>query len=216
MVTYNNLNRAIGDYTVGCCCCSLNIRMGKFTLLSVLTLHILTAEIFADEGYPGFPSPFPTGANKSYYLHAGNEGGKVFLHFDLLDLQGYSSSVRSRLTTPISLFNACHDKDGCEIHSKNYPSNYSNWALEQWIIEVPLTNLVLLDFKDFDTAPSDVVSIRNGNSADSPLEQSYSGNEIPPRYLSKSNKLFVSFITFGNGGGKGFFAKFVAYVPNPV
>ncbi|XP_035713138.1 tolloid-like protein 1 isoform X2 [Folsomia candida] len=130
--------------------------MGKFTLLSVLTLHILTAEIFADEGYPGFPSPFPTGANKSYYLHAGNEGGKVFLHFDLLDLQGYSSSVRSRLT------------------------------------------------------------IRNGNSADSPLEQSYSGNEIPPRYLSKSNKLFVSFITFGNGGGKGFFAKFVAYVPNPV
>jgi cubilin len=100
-----------------------------------------------------------------------------------------------------------------EILSQNYPQNYSNVLIEQWVIEVkdPLMAKIHLFFKEFNTqSESDYLEIRNGADETSPLLGTHSGNSLPQQYLSTGKFLFLRFSTDLSYTSSGFSARYDA------
>ncbi|OXA54371.1 Cubilin [Folsomia candida] len=96
-----------------------------------------------------------------------------------------------------------------EVASKNFPSNYSTYLAEEWVINLPAGNMsVLLEFKCFHTDTDDVLTIRDGDSYLSPIIGVYSGNDLPPNILAYNNRLTVSFVSYGGATNKGFYATY--------
>lgn len=102
---------------------------------------------------------------------------------------------------------------GNAIESPNYPLFYSSNKKCIWRITVPENYQVALEFHSFDleTHPNcvhDFIEVRDGDSEDSRLIGVYCGNRAPPILASKTNKMFIKFVSDGSGENTGFSATY--------
>ncbi|XP_050435751.1 cubilin [Adelges cooleyi] len=95
------------------------------------------------------------------------------------------------------------------IKSPNYPDEYPNSKDCSWVITVPVTNQIELNFTSFMLEESmdcrfDYVEVRNGGYASSPLIGKFCGSKILSSISSMGNSLFIRFVSDGSRARKGF------------
>ncbi len=94
------------------------------------------------------------------------------------------------------------------------PDDYSTGVKRTWLIkpEDPGITNILLEFLMVDTeSGTDMVKVYDGDSEESPLVASLSGNDFPVSFNSSGPELFVTFETGYNGHGNGFHASYYGY-----
>jgi len=94
------------------------------------------------------------------------------------------------------------------------PENYLPSRTQSWLInpvQEEITN-ILIEFTMTDTeAGSDLISIFDGNSAQSPLLYQFSGATLPPQIYSSGRNLFITFQTDGQNQANGFHANYYGF-----
>jgi hypothetical protein len=74
--------------------------------------------------------------------------------------------------------------------------NYRNNINYKWQLNVPVGNLIQLDFTRMNTeACCDAVAVYDGADGNAPFIGNFRGNLLPPTIISSSNHLFLQFIT---------------------
>ncbi|XP_021951364.1 tolloid-like protein 2 [Folsomia candida] len=185
--TYAFTRVEIHDFETEECCDSLSVRNGPTSSSAELQL------LAGDNGY----TPFTFMSTEK----------AIFLRF----ISNGFSSGRGFNATYHPGFRYILGGSSGEVKSLNFPSNYTTYLAEQWVITVPFTNMsVLLEFKSFDTELGDLLTIRNGDRDTSPIVGQYSGSQLPPIYISSANKLFVSFVSRDGATNRGIFATYLA------
>lgn len=106
-----------------------------------------------------------------------------------------------------------HKVEG-QLTSPNYPDDYKPNKECVWKITVPDEYSVAVKFQSFeienhDNCVYDYLEIRDGHDDTSPLIGKYCGYKIPEDIKSKSNKLYVKFVSDGSVQKAGFAASFV-------
>lgn len=101
--------------------------------------------------------------------------------------------------------------NGNKIESPNYPQLYLPNKVCVWVISVPASYQVALEFYSFDLEPNsvcrrDFIEVRDGDNAKSRLIGKYCGNALPPILASTSNRMYIRFVSDGSGEGRGFSA----------
>jgi hypothetical protein len=90
------------------------------------------------------------------------------------------------------------------------PDNYANNCSCQWQITAPEGKHIRIDFASLDTEPNvDFVWIFDGESTlQERLLAKFSGSNLPPGFVSFSNKVLLWFLTDGHNNGKGWEARY--------
>ena len=101
------------------------------------------------------------------------------------------------------------------IHSPNYPQNYDHDSDCTWLIEVPINQVVVLNFVDFDVEPFtnctfDYVAIYDGPSLNDQEIARFCGSTIPnpSSVRSTSNQMFIRLKADGSVSARGFVANY--------
>lgn len=92
------------------------------------------------------------------------------------------------------------------IFSPNYPHNYEPSITCEWIIEVQEHHTIIIDFNELDIEVESTCihdSLKFYNDEDD-LFYTACGEELPPRIISKSNRIKVVFDTDDSISSKGF------------
>ncbi|XP_076472712.1 low-density lipoprotein receptor-related protein 6-like [Babylonia areolata] len=121
-----------------------------------------------------------------------------------------------------------HSAEGCgftttalqgTVQSPNYPSNYSDNQNCVFSITAPDCYQITLTFTAFDLQANcslDVVEIRDGDSASSPILGRYCGSSVPGPVRSFGSKLWIKFTSDGSITRRGFRATYTsAYLQAP-
>ena len=94
------------------------------------------------------------------------------------------------------------------IRSLYYPGSYSNDAVCVWVISVPIGNIIsisVIDLNIEDGCYNAYIDIRDGDSISAPQIARLCGSRKPREALtSTSNFLYVSFVSYSYGTGRGF------------
>ncbi|XP_053392429.1 tolloid-like protein 1 isoform X5 [Mercenaria mercenaria] len=106
-----------------------------------------------------------------------------------------------------------HKEQG-QLTSPNYPDDYKPNKECVWKITVPEDYSVAVKFQSFeienhDNCVYDYLEIRDGHEDTSPVIGKYCGYKIPEDIKSKTNKLYVKFVSDGSVQKAGFAASFV-------
>ncbi|KAI5100082.1 bone morphogenetic protein 1 isoform X1 [Silurus meridionalis] len=103
--------------------------------------------------------------------------------------------------------------DRGEIASPNYPDDYHPSKVCVWKVTVTEGFQVALSFRTFkleihDRCAYDYVEVRDGSSENDPLLGRFCGNQIPQDIKSRSNQLWMKFVSDGSVNKCGFAANF--------
>ena len=99
---------------------------------------------------------------------------------------------------------------GGSITSPNYPGNYDNFDSVCWVISPPDGYTVTFSFNEFSTELDfDLVRLFDGNSTNSPVLLSASGDKLPTGVTSSSNSMLVVFTSDFHNVFKGFEAIYI-------
>ncbi|WAR06635.1 CUBN-like protein [Mya arenaria] len=106
------------------------------------------------------------------------------------------------------------------IVSKNYPNNYPNSSVCEWLVTVKDRHNIELEFTDFDVEGAssdcryDYVAVYDGPSIDATELMKHCGNSLPnsTRYRSLSNQLYIRMKTDGSVSRRGFRANYTTDV----
>ena len=96
------------------------------------------------------------------------------------------------------------------IRSLYYPRPYHNDASCEWVISVPIGNIISISVRDLRLEDSgsciyDYLIIRDGNSSSATQIARLCGKKRPRmRFTSSSNFLYVSFVSNSSVTGRGF------------
>ncbi|XP_076628821.1 cubilin [Colletes latitarsis] len=139
-------------------------------------------------------------------------GSKMFLEFHSdvsYAARGFNLTYRSVPIVCGGLFTA----DTGIIHSTNYPQNYPNNQLCEWLIRVDENYVVNVTFLEFDlektaNCTDDYVKIYDGPTQDSPLMANLCRNILPPPFVSTANEMLIVMRTDGLLAAKGFKAEY--------
>jgi hypothetical protein len=88
----------------------------------------------------------------------------------------------------------------------------ASWLIDPQTIQDSISS-VKLDFSRFDLAEGDSVRIYDGSTSSDPLLGAFSGNAIPPRMESSSNRMLITFTTNGSVTAPGWYAEFSTVTP---
>ncbi|XP_066598353.1 cubilin-like [Prorops nasuta] len=140
-------------------------------------------------------------------------GNKMFINFSSDSSYGGRGFKVSYKSVPLACGGRFISNTGV-IHSTNYPQNYPHNQNCEWLLEVDTKHVVNLTFTDFDIEDStnctdDYVKIYDGPTRDDLLLGTHCKNELPPSYVSSSNKMLVVMRTDNFISAKGFSAKFI-------
>ena len=103
------------------------------------------------------------------------------------------------------------------ISSPNYPRHYNYLDSVCWVINPPVGYVVTLSFNNINTEEGyDVVRVFDGNSTNSPLLSSASGNVAPSAVTSSSNSMLVVFSSDGSDVLPGFEAYFYSVFADKI
>ncbi|XP_052070616.1 uncharacterized protein LOC127709241 isoform X4 [Mytilus californianus] len=101
--------------------------------------------------------------------------------------------------------------------SPNFPNSYPNNILCDWIIKTSNSvDLISLQFHRFSIDTSDFIEIRQGESIDSPLYGRFTGDDIPPVFISTSHSFFIRLYTDFTHTGTGFNATYKTGCNNTI
>ncbi|XP_071132432.1 uncharacterized protein [Mytilus edulis] len=101
--------------------------------------------------------------------------------------------------------------------SPNFPNSYPNNILCEWIIKTDNSvDLISLQFHSFSLDTSDFIEIRQGESIDSPLYGRFTGEDIPPVFISTSHSFFIRLYTDFTHTGTGFNATYKTGCNNTI
>ncbi|EDV30246.2 uncharacterized protein Dana_GF23044 [Drosophila ananassae] len=97
------------------------------------------------------------------------------------------------------------------IDSPNYPLDYMPDKECIWKISAPENHQVALKFQSFelekhDTCAYDFVEIRDGNRSDSRLIGRFCGDKLPPNIKTRTNQMYIRFVSDGSVQKLGFSA----------
>ncbi|XP_072033776.1 uncharacterized protein [Amphiura filiformis] len=109
------------------------------------------------------------------------------------------------------------------IVSPRYPNTYPLNTECVWLIQVPAGNSIRLQFTVFDLEDpdsslmcSDYLQIRDGADGMAPRSASYCGENLPSRYISSGNALWVHFYSDGNIASAGFAVTYETFIAQPT
>ncbi|XP_006159809.2 LOW QUALITY PROTEIN: cubilin [Tupaia chinensis] len=99
------------------------------------------------------------------------------------------------------------------IRSPFYPNVYPRERMCTWFIFQPLSQVVLLNFTDFEMGSSthcdtDYIEIGSSSILGSPENKKYCGTDIPSFITSVYNFLYVTFVKSSSAENHGFMAKY--------
>ncbi|XP_076073923.1 uncharacterized protein LOC143045353 isoform X3 [Mytilus galloprovincialis] len=101
--------------------------------------------------------------------------------------------------------------------SPNFPNSYPNNILCEWIIKTDNSvDLISLQFHSFSLDTSDFIEIRQGELIDSPLYGRFTGEDIPPVFISTSHSFFIRLYTDFTHTGTGFNATYKTGCNNTI
>lgn len=126
-------------------------------------------------------------------------------HSNHSEFRGFAANYEAICGGDLTIFN------GIKIESPNYPQTYAPNKECIWRIHVPTHYQVALEFYSFDLEPHpncrrDFIEIRDGPNENSRLIGKYCGNSLPPILASKTNQMFIRFVSDGAGERHGFSA----------
>ncbi|XP_070575402.1 scavenger receptor cysteine-rich domain-containing protein DMBT1-like [Ptychodera flava] len=102
---------------------------------------------------------------------------------------------------------------GGVISSPNYPSNYGNNAICNYLVEVPTNYSILLTFNMFKTENGrDYLHVYDGADTNTYVSNAtFTGSSIPSDFNSTGNQLYLVFESDSSDTSKGFYATYIAY-----
>lgn len=96
-------------------------------------------------------------------------------------------------------------------------SNYSNNTDCSWLIQPQNASSIVLHFNSFATETmNDIVSVYDGSDASYKSLGTYSGNTLPPYFVSSGGSMFVKFTTNGSITAAGWDATYNASVGSSI
>jgi peptidase C10-like protein/CUB-like protein/Spi protease inhibitor/type IX secretion system substrate protein len=92
--------------------------------------------------------------------------------------------------------------------------NYQNNAYHSWLISpADSVEFITINFLNFSTEASDSVTIYNGNDSLSPILGSFAGDALPPKIVSTSDQVFITFSSAANTIAPGWLLSYESEIP---